>query len=89
MHGKLKGCKKLLVRSESTSGVDEIPTQNKYENVMEGDTDLNKKIIKLGELNELSHKDLILWINTSFPVGRVAFGLVRNAKSADFPEENC
>ena len=51
--GKQKGYKKLLVSISSgcTSGIDKIPTQDKYENALEGDTDLDKKIIKLGELN--------------------------------------
>ena len=32
---------------------------------------------------------MILSINTSSSVGKVAFGLVKNAKSEDFPEGNC
>ena len=40
--------------------------------------------IKLGELNE----DFISSINTSSSVGKVAFRLIRNAKSADFLEWN-
>ena len=57
--------------------------------MLEGDDDLDKKIVKLGELNELAHEDLILSINTSSSVGKVAFGLVKNAKSEVFPEGNC
>ena len=45
-------------------------------------------MIKLGELNELAYKDLILSINTSSSVGKVEFRLVRNAKNAAFPEGN-
>ena len=70
-------------------GVDKIPTQDEYENALEVDMDLNKKIIKLGELNELAYEDLILSINTSFSIGEIAFGLVKNTKSEDFPEGNC
>ena len=33
--------------------------------------------------------NLILSIKTSSSVGKVAFGLVKNAKSEDFPEGNC
>ena len=51
--------------------------------------DFNKKIIKLGELNEFACEDLILLINTSSSVGKVAFVLVRNAKNADFPQGSC
>ena len=69
--------------------MDKIPTQEEYENALEGDDDLNKKIVKLSELNELAYEDLILLINTSSSVGKVAFGLVKNVKSEDFPERNC
>ena len=84
-HGKWKGYKKLLVSIGTTPGVNKIPTQEEFENALEGNEDLNKKIVKLGELNELAYEDLILSINTSSFIGKVAFGLVRNAKSADFP----
>ena len=47
--------------------------QDEYEKALEGDTDLDKK---LGELNMLAYKDLILCINASFTVQRAAFGLV-------------
>ena len=43
------------------------------------------KIVKLDELNE----DLILLIDNNFTVGKVAFRLVRRAKSLEFPEGNC
>ena len=46
-------------------GVDKIPMQKEYENALEGDPDHNKKIVKLGQLNELAYEDLILFINTS------------------------
>ena len=48
-----------------------------------------KKIAKLVELNKLAYEDLILLINTSSSVGKVAFGLVKNTKSEDFLEGNC
>ena len=35
------------------------------------------------------HINFILLINTSSSVDKVAFGLVRNAKSANFLEGNC
>ena len=74
---------------QSTSIVDKITTQDEYENTMEGDTDLDKKIVKLDELNELAYEDLILSINASSSVGKVAFNLVKDVKSADFQEGNC
>ena len=63
--------------------------QEELKDAQEGDTDLDKKVDELGELNELAYKDLIPSISTSFPVGRVAIGLAKNAKSPEFPEGNC
>ena len=39
--------------------MDKISTQDEYKNAMEGNTDHNKKITKLGELNGFAHEDLI------------------------------
>ena len=83
---KWKGYKKLLVSTGTIPGVDKIPTQEEYKSALEGDKDLNKNIVKLGELNELAYEDLILSINTSSSVGKVAYGLVKNTKSEDFLE---
>ena len=88
-HGKWRGYKKLLVITHTTPGVEKIPTQDEYESVLEGEEDLEKKIVKLGELNDLAHEDLILLINTSSSIGKVMFGLVKNAKSEDFLDGNC
>ena len=87
MHGKKKGYKKLLVRNRSTSGVDEIPTQDEYYNALEGNMGCNGKVVKLSDLNELAHENLILLISTSSSIGKVAFGLVWNAKNTDFLRE--
>ena len=86
---KQKGYKKLLVSNGPMSGVDKIPTQDEYENSLEGDMDLNKNITKLGESIELAYEDFILFINTSASVGKVAFALMKNTKSEDFLEGNC
>ena len=82
LHGKWKGYKRLLVSTHTKSGVKKVLTQEEYENALEGNEDLDKKIVKLGELNELAYKDLILSIN------KVAFGLGKNEKSTDFLEGN-
>ena len=87
--GKQKGYKKLLGSTSTTPGVDKIPMQEEYDSALEGHDDLDKKIIRSGESNEFAYEDLILSINTSASVGKVAFGLVKNAKSEDFPEGNC
>ena len=48
--------------------------------------DLDKKIIKLGELNVLAYEYLLISINTSTSVGKVVFELVRHVKNTDFPK---
>ena len=50
-------------------------TQEEDKSACESETHLNKKG-KLSDLNELTCLDLILAINTSSFVGKVAFGLV-------------
>ena len=69
--------------------MDKIPVQDKYKNALKGDTDLDKQIVKFGELNEITYKELILSINTSSSVEKVAFAMVRNTKRADFLEGSC
>ena len=59
LHEKRKGCKKLLVSNRSMSGVDKI-SQDLYKDAMEGNTDLKKKIMELGESKEIAYEDLIL-----------------------------
>ena len=88
LHGKQKGYE-ILVTSGSMSGMDKISPQDEYENAHKGDADLNEKIIKLSDLNELAYEDLILSINTSSSAGKNAFELIWNAKSADFSKGNC
>ena len=78
-----------MVSSGSTSELAKIPTQDEYEDALEGDIDLKKKIIKLGELNELAYEDIILSINATSSVEKVAFGLVWNGNSVEFPEGKC
>ncbi len=49
----------------------------------------DKKILKLGGLNKLAYEDIVLSINCTTSSGKVAFSLIMNCKSDDFPEENC
>ena len=63
--------------------------QSEYEKALEGNTDLNKKFVKLGELNKLAYKNLILSINISSAVEKVVFGLVMSAKSLDNHNGDC
>ena len=40
-----------------------MPTKDKYEEALEGDTNLYQNVAKLGELNKLAYKDIILHLN--------------------------
>ena len=69
--------------------MDKIPTQDEYENAMEGDADLNKKVVVLGELSELAYDDLIFLINTSFSVEKVAECRFSQGKLWDWMGQAC
>ena len=56
---KRKDYKKLLVGDGSTGGADKIPVQDEFEETLEDEWNLDKKIFKLGEFNELSYEGLI------------------------------
>ena len=71
--GKRKGSEKIQVRVAFTIGVDKVPMKEGYEEAQEVDMDLDK-----------TYEDLILSINTSSTVEKIAFGLVRSAKSLEF-----
>ena len=45
------------------------------------------KIIKFGDLNKLTYEDLVLVINMSSMVVKVAFSLVHNARSPECQRE--
>ena len=78
-----------MVNTGATPDLEKIHTQEQYESALDQNEDLNKRIVKQGELNELMNKDLILLISTSSSIGKVVFGLLNNAKSEDFQEGNC
>ena len=83
-----KGYLKLLTGKGVTAGVDKIPTLAEYELAVLGSSDDDKKIAKVGELNSLAFEDIVLSINATSAKGKVAFSLVKNCKSDDFPEGN-
>ena len=85
---KRRNYKKLLVENGSTLALDIITVQEEYDEALEGNTDLNRNLIKLGDLIELVYKDLFLAINTSSLVDKALFRLVFNAKSLEFPKSN-
>ena len=81
--GRRKGYTKLLL------GRAEIPTQDQIIAAEDGKSKDDKKVTQPGDLNELGYEDLILSINWEPVVGKVAFNLVKNCKTPEFPEGNC
>ena len=86
-----KGYRKLLLCKRNTVGYDVIPTESQYEDA-EKETSKNadhKMTIALAKLNRQAYMDLILSIDHKSSRGKVAFRLVKNCKSTDYPEGNC
>ena len=80
---KCKGYKKLLL------GTEKVPMQEQIDLAKSSSSSTDKRIIKLEELNELAYKDIVLSINHTSSSGKVAFCLIKNCKSEEFPEGNC
>ena len=60
---KCKGYTKLLLCKKDQVGVDRISTVDEYDAAVGTSEEEKKKVMKLGELNELAYEDLILSIN--------------------------
>ncbi|MCP4747429.1 MAG: hypothetical protein GY874_15000 [Desulfobacteraceae bacterium] len=86
--GKRKGYTKLLLCKKDQAGVDRIPTVDEYDAAVGSSEEEKKKVVKLGELNELAYEYLIFSINGNMTSGRVAFNLVKNCKRDEYPEGN-
>ena len=77
-----KGYKKLL------TGKDDIPTAKEYEKAVTNGRESGDDIIKFNNLNEEAFEDIILSIDHTTKQGKVAFSLVKNCKTAKYPEGN-
>ena len=73
-------------RNGFTIGVDKMPTKKEHNEALEGNKDLNKKVVYLCVLNELTYNDLNVAINANTLVGKVVFSLVIYEKSLRFHE---
>ena len=88
---EVKGYRKLLLCQKNEVGYDVIPTASeidKLEVKTEELTDKEKKIIEINRVNKKGFMDLILSMNTTTVRGQIAFRLVRNCKSATYPDGN-
>ncbi len=69
-------------------GRDKVQIQEQLKLAEASNSDSHKKILKLGELNELAYEDSVFLINHTTSSGKVAFSLIKNSKSGDFPKGN-
>ena len=71
-------------------GRETILTESEYQGaIARPDAADSKDIKKRSELNKQAFEDIILSINHMTKQGKVAFSLVKNCKSSDYPEGNC
>ena len=79
-----RSVKRLLIKSGFSVGEYKIPMQ--HEEALEGSADLDRKNVKLDELNKLACEDLILSIYADSCFGMAASGLIQNSESLEFHE---
>lgn len=58
--GKRKGYKKILVWGRSKVRVYKVSIQEENKDALENETELDKNIAELGDINELAYENLIL-----------------------------
>ena len=84
-HEKFLACAKRKGYNNLLVGTDSVPTQSKYEAAV---TAIDAAVKDLAQKNEEAFEDIILSIDHIDPKWRVAFSLVKNCKSAEYPEGN-
>lgn len=77
--GKRLGYKKLLM------GKEKIPTEREYTKAV---VNKDQPTVKCVELSEPAYEDIFLSINHTSGQGKVAFSLVKNCVSDEYPEGN-
>ena len=89
----MKGYRKLLLCKKKIDNFDVVPKESDYSAALAKDANARSsdddKLIELGKLNQKGFTELILSINTESDRGKIAFRLVKNSKSSDYPEGNC
>ena len=83
VRGKMKGYKNMVI------GKEKILTNDEFELALLGSAKEDKAVKKLGELNEEAYEDIILSINHTSNMGKVAFSLVKICVSTEYLEGNC
>ena len=68
---------------------DEILTAEEYEKAVADGRKSGDDVVKFNGLNEDAFEDSILSIDHARKQGKVAFSLIKNCKTAKYPEGNC
>lgn len=88
-----KNYRMLLLCKKNERATDVVPTASEVKAIKEkaeADRDVDERLMLiLDELNKKAYRDLILSINHKSIGGKVAFRLVKNSKSVEYPEGNC
>ena len=71
------------------TGKDEISVAEEYEKAVANVRKSRDDIIRFNNLNEEAFEDIILSIDHTAKQGKLAFSLVKNCKTATYPEGNC
>ena len=81
---------KLLLCLKNLATFDVVPMHQVIEDIEAKSTksEDDKKILELAKLNKKCYRDLMLSMNCSTIKGKVAFRLVKNCKSSEYPEGN-
>ena len=79
----------LLIGADQKEGVDNMPTNEEYNQAVNSTTLHSKKVRKLCHMNEMAFEDLIFSVNHKSMTGKIAFHLIKNCKNDKYPEGNC
>ena len=89
---EVKGYKKLFLCRRNDPDYDVVPTESVYLAALAKEenerSQRDKNVIELWKLNQKAFTDLILSTDHTTPQGKIAFRLIKNSKSKDYPEGN-
>lgn len=88
--GGIRGYRKIVLCTKDTVGYDRIPKESEIAAIKAKLThsDDEKAILALADLNTKAYMELLCSMNSKTNRGKVAFRLVKNCRSSDYPEGN-
>lgn len=79
----------LLISANQKEGVNKVPTKEQYDQAVGHTTAHCKKVKELYYLIEVAFKDLILLVDQKNKTRKIAFQLIKNCKTNEYPKGNC